>query len=181
MKKIRASPLIIYVHWVRSWVIISWFIVSFESDILRTLFHEIPDTANQKFKRGHQVIIIDEVDNTCIDNLDSQTKLVNNFGGYETINGIYPIIYQNLNIIDRFIMEGKLPDITPDNIYEKTIEKLVEVTKNIIEEGIKTKAFVFPKHIEEFVRSQIKNWCISAYQAKNVYKLNIDYCNVSNS
>ena len=57
---------------------------------------------------------------------------------------------------DQFILEGRYPDINKDNIREKTIEKLKEVTENIFEEGLKNKVFVFPKHIEEFARNQIK-------------------------
>ena len=149
--------------------------LSFEGDILRTLFRKNPTESDSEFQRGNQVIIIDEVDNMCVDNLDSATQLVSQFGGYAVINGIYPLIYQNLNIIDKCILEGKYPEINEDNIQVKTIEKLIEITKNIIEEGIKKNVFVFPEHIEEFVQNQIKHWCESAYYAKNVYKPNIHY------
>ena len=147
--------------------------LSFEGDLLRKLFREDPNKSN--FQRGHQCIIIDEVDSTCIDNLSSATQLVSGFGGYGALNGLYPIIYQNLNMIDQFILEGRYPDITKDNIREKTIEKLKETTENIFEEGIKNKIFTFPKHIEEFARNQIDKWCESAYNAKNVYQPNIHY------
>jgi len=147
--------------------------LSFEGDLLRTLFREAP--YKFKFKRGHQCIIIDEVDNMCLDNLSAATQLVTGFGGYGALNVLYPIIYQNLNMIDQFILEGRYPDINKDNIREKTIEKLKEVTENIFEEGLKNKVFVFPKHIEEFARNQIKKWCESAYNAKNVYQPNIHY------
>ena len=80
-----------------------------------------------------------------------------------------------MNIIDQYILEGKYPDINEENIKEKTIEKLISITENIVEEGIKNKVFVFPKHIEEFVKGQIKHWCESAYYAKNIYKPNIHY------
>ena len=147
--------------------------LSFEGDLLRTLFKQDPNQNN--FMRGQKCIIIDEVDNMCVDNLSAATQLVSGFGGYGAINGLYPIIYQNLNMIDQFILEDRYPDIIMDNIKEKTIEKLKETTKTIFEEGIKNKVFVFLKHIEEFARNQIDKWCESAYEAKNVYKPNINY------
>ena len=55
--------------------------LSFEGDILRTLLRKIPTESNSEFQRGNQVIIIDEVDNMCVDNLDSATQLVSQFGG----------------------------------------------------------------------------------------------------
>ena len=147
----------------------------FEGDILRSLFDKNLNGSNSKYPRGQQCIIIDEVDNICVDNLSAATQLVSDFGGYGSILGIYPLIYQNLNIIDQLILEGKFPDINEKNIKEKIIEKLIETTKNIIQEGIKNKIFIFPKHIEEFVINQITRWCDSAYLAKNVYKPNIHY------
>ena len=89
--------------------------------------------------------------------------------------GFCPLIYQNLNLIDQFILEGKFDDITEDNIKEKTIEKLIKTTEEIINEGINKKIFIFPKHIEEFVKNQISRRCESAYLAKNVYQINIHY------
>ena len=88
----------------------------FEGDLLRTIFQKDPTESDSENKRGQQCIIIDEVDNMCIDNLSHATQLVSEFGGYSIINGIYPLIYQNLNIRDQFILEGKFPDITEDNI-----------------------------------------------------------------
>ena len=106
--------------------------LSFEGDILRTIFEKDPNESNCAFERGQQCIIIDEVDNMCIDNLAAATQLVSEFGGYGAINGIYPLIYQNLNIIDKFIFEGKFHDINENNIKEKTIEKLIETTKKLL-------------------------------------------------
>lgn len=54
----------------------------------------------------------------CVDNLSLSTQLVSEFGGYGSIIGIYPLIYQNLNIIDKFILEGKFPYINENNIKE---------------------------------------------------------------
>ena len=149
--------------------------LSFEGDILRALFIKNPNKSDIEFQRGQQCIIIDEVDNMCVDNLSASTQLVSEFGGYSAINGIYPLIYQNLNIIDQFILEGKFPDITQNNIQEKTIAKLIEITNKIIQDGINNKIFMFPKHIEDFVKNQVKRWCESAYLAKNIYKPNIHY------
>ena len=130
--------------------------LSFEGDLLRILFRKNPKGSNFECQRGQQCIIIDEVDNMCIDNLSSATQLVSEFGGYGAINWIYPLIYQNLNLIDQFILEGKFDDITEDNIKEKTIEKLIKTIEEIINEGINKKIFIFPKHIEEFVHTSNK-------------------------
>ena len=147
--------------------------LSFEGSLLRILFRKNKKQPNKE--REQQCIIIDEVDNMCVDNLSAATQLVSEFGGYGAINGIYPLIYQNLNIIDQYILEGKFPDITEDNIKEKTIEKLIKTTEKILNDGIKEKVFVFPKHIEEFAKNQVKDWCENAYLAKNYYKPNIHY------
>jgi hypothetical protein len=93
----------------------------------------------------------------CVDNLSSETRLVSEIGGYELLNGIYPLIYQNLNIIDQYILEGRFPDITENNRKEKTIEKLIKATKNILEDGIKEGAFKFPEHIQKYAMNQVEN------------------------
>jgi preprotein translocase subunit SecA len=73
-------------------------------------------------------------------------------------------------------MEGQFPDINEDNMKDKFIEKLIESTQNIIDEGIKENVFTFPKHsVEIFAKNQIKKWCESAYLAKYIYKPNQHY------
>ena len=152
---------------------------SFEGDFLRNILGKNEDKIN--IVRGQQCIIIDEVDNMCVDNLSSETRLVADFGGYASLNGIYPLIYQSLNIIDKYIdesiLEGINNDINENNRKEKTIEKLIKATEEILEDGLKkeNEAFTFPEHIKDYAKNQVKYWCESAYSAKHEYKLNTHY------
>ena len=54
--------------------------LSFEGDILRSEFLGISGRGD---KRGFDCIIIDEIDNICLDNIKNMTELVDNFKGYK--------------------------------------------------------------------------------------------------
>ena len=71
--------------------------LSFEGDILRTNFMGIVGRGK---KRNFDCIIIDEIDNICIDNIKNITELLDNFHGYKFLEYIYLFIYNELKKLD---------------------------------------------------------------------------------
>ena len=76
--------------------------LSFEGDILRTNFMGLVGRGN---KRNFDCIIIDEIDNICIDNIKNITELLDNFHGYKFLEYIYLFIYNEIVKIDREILK----------------------------------------------------------------------------
>lgn len=74
--------------------------LSFESDILRTEFMGIIGRGKI---RNFDCIIIDEIDNICIDNIKNITELLDNFHGYKFLEYIYLFIYNELAELDKEI------------------------------------------------------------------------------
>ena len=64
-------------------------VLSFAGDYLRTNFIGTKGRGNRNF----DVIIIDEIDNICLDNIMNQTQLIDNFKGYKFLEYIYLFIY----------------------------------------------------------------------------------------
>ena len=75
--------------------------LSFESDILKTIFMGI---AGRGRKRGFDCIIIDEIDNICIDNIKNITELLDNFHGYKFLEYIYLFILSEIKKLNKKIM-----------------------------------------------------------------------------
>jgi len=71
--------------------------LNFESDILRTDFMALIGRGN---KRGFDCIIIDEIDNLCLDNIKNRTELIDTFKGYKYLDYLHLIIYEELIKID---------------------------------------------------------------------------------
>ena len=65
--------------------------LSFEGDILRTNFM---GTVGRGKKRNFDCIIIDEIDNICIDNIKNITELLDNFHGYKFLEYISLVIFK---------------------------------------------------------------------------------------
>ena len=63
-------------------------ILSFAGDYLRTSFIGSKGRGNRNF----DIIIIDEIDNICLDNIMNQTELLDNFKGYKFLEYIYLFI-----------------------------------------------------------------------------------------
>ena len=63
-------------------------ILSFAGDYLRTSFIGTKGRGDRNF----DVIIIDEIDNICLDNIMNQTQLLDNFKGYKFLEYIYLFI-----------------------------------------------------------------------------------------
>ena len=60
------------------------------------------------YKRPFDCIIIDEVDNICLDNIKNITELLDNFHGYKYLEYIYLYIYNQLFEIDKKIKQDLL-------------------------------------------------------------------------
>ena len=58
---------------------------NFSADILKQEYEFIPTRKDRKF----DVVIIDEVDNMCIDNLATKTQLTKKFQGYQSLYTFY--------------------------------------------------------------------------------------------
>lgn len=68
---------------------------SFSADIL----YEIYEFDKKRKGRGFDIVIIDEVDNMCIDNLASKTQLTKKFSGYQSLYTFYYTIVLSFNCI----------------------------------------------------------------------------------
>lgn len=145
-------------------------ILSFAGDYLRTSFIGTKGRGDRKF----EVIIIDEIDNICIDNIMNQTQLIDNFKGYKFLEYIYLFIYFNLQQI--CIKESNNNDLSfirknKAYIVKKLLTKFNEFyNRNLISNEIK-----FPPHLNNFIQIRKKDWCISAFDALVNYKINKHY------
>ena len=88
--------------------------LSFEGDILRTNFMEIVGRGK---RRPYDCLIIDEIDNICIDNIKNITELLDDFHGYKFLEYDYFYIYNKLK--------------EKDNDFRKNMDKK-NYKKNII-------------------------------------------------
>jgi len=87
-------------------------ITDFEGDLLRHEFNRL----NTKGDRGFGTVIVDEVDNMCIDNLGSSTRLGSHFVGLEYLDILLVTIWQQLDMLDKQIqrVQGKLVYLSPE-------------------------------------------------------------------
>ena len=154
--------------------------LSFEADILKTLFMGIPGRGRN---RGFDCIIIDEIDNICIDNIKNITELLDNFHGYKFFEYIYLFIYRELKKLDEKIIK----DVNNDkfkyglfifNCKDKIINYLLEISKKEFSDlkilSINKKVYL-PSHLQQFINMRLKKWCEAAYDAYYVYKENKEY------
>jgi preprotein translocase subunit SecA len=135
--------------------------LSFEGDILRTNFMDKVGRGN---KREFGCIIIDEIDNICLDNIKNMTEIIDNFKGYKYLDYYYYVIYEELIKIVKAKEKEKKEII--DELSE-AFEKEIKINGPKIE---------IEKHIlEEFVPKKLNKWFDSAFDARFNYKLNKDY------
>ena len=97
---------------------------NFSADILKQDFEFVQTRKN----RGYDVVIIDEVDSMCIDNLATKTQLTKNFPGYQSLYTFY------YTIILTFCFIADKMKLTNDK-YE--INKKREIIKNAIIKRLK--------------------------------------------
>ena len=157
--------------------------LSLEGDILRSNFMGLVGRGNN---RPYDCIIIDEIDNICIDNIKNTTELLDNFHGYKFLEYIYLYIYNQLSEIDKQIKQYMSYEKSKNSVdYQlfisenrnNIIEKLIELSekelldfKKLMENNI-----VIPYNLHSFIRMRIKKWCECAYDAMYIYKENREY------
>lgn len=160
--------------------------LSFEGDILRTNFMGIIGRGKN---RPFDCIIVDEIDNICLDNIKNTTELLDNFHGYKFLEYIYLYIYLKLSEIDKNIKENLLKEKLNNNEgidnYElfisnnkkNIIEKLINLSEEELLDFNKLaqKNIIIPEHLHGFIKKRIKKWCESAFDAKYIYKENRNY------
>ena len=155
--------------------------LSLEGDILRTNFMGIVGRGNN---RPYDCIIIDEIDNICIDNLKNTTELLDNFHGYKFLEYIYLYIYSQLQEIDKNIRQKLLNENLIENYQlfifnnrNNIIEYLIELSKKELLDfnKLSEKNIIIPENLHSFVKMRIKKWCESAYDAMYIYKENREY------
>ena len=154
--------------------------LSFEGDILRTNFMGLVGRGN---KRNFDCIIIDEIDNICIDNIKNITELLDNFHGYKFLEYIYLFIYNEIVKIDREILEKvDYNEIKHEISVLSTKKQIIDilVKKSQKEFGnlkslSENKKIFLPEHLTNFIKCRIKKWCESAFDAMYIYKENREY------
>ena len=155
--------------------------LSLEGDILRSNFMGIVGRGN---KRPFDCIIIDEIDNICIDNIKNTTELLDNFHGYKFLEYIYLYIYNQLLEIDKNIKQKLLNENQIENYQlfifnnrNNIIEHLIELSKKELLDfnKLSEKNIIIPENLHSFVKMRIKKWCESAYDAMYIYKENREY------
>ena len=151
--------------------------LSFEGDILRSQFLKEIGRGD----RPYDCIIVDEIDNLCIDNLRNQTELLDNFPGYKFLDYFYLYIYNSLlKIVKNYIETKKINKIDEINRIEKMIiiQELDKKVRNFLMENKKApekEKIYYPSHLEDFIENRINGWCQSAFYAMFEFKLDKNY------
>ena len=154
--------------------------LSFEGDILRTNFM---DLVGRGHKRNFDCIIIDEIDNICIDNIRNITELLDNFHGYKFLEYIYLFIYRELIKLDKKIWKEVNFDEIKHELYilakkKNIVDELVKISNNEFHDLnylSEKKNIYIPEHLQSFINNRIKKWCESAFDAMFIYKENREY------
>ena len=143
--------------------------LNFEADILRANFLGAP---GRKIDRGFECIIIDEIDNICIDNIKNITELLDDFPGYKSIEYIYIFIYCELMKIDQ---EYKQNEILININKEKIINRLTNEFENFLNKNTKEDLIFYPTFLHDYILLRKKEWCRNAFEAKYEFKRNKQY------
>jgi preprotein translocase subunit SecA len=154
--------------------------LSFEGDILRTNFMGLVGRGRN---RSFDCIIIDEIDNICIDNIKNITELLDNFHGYKFLEYVYLFIYKEIVKLDEQIRKKVEYDEIKHELYVLTKKK--DIVEELIKKAKKEfcnlkylserKNIYLPEHLGGFINCRLKKWCESAYDAMFIYKENREY------
>lgn len=148
--------------------------VSFEGDILRSQFLKEIGRGDRPF----DCILVDEIDNLCIDNLRNQTELLDNFPGYKFLDFFYLYIYNSLiEIVNDYKKTKKIDEMNRIDKM-KIIQKLNDdirhfITKN--KNAPENEKIYYPENLEDFIENRINGWCHSAFYAMFEFKENKNY------
>jgi len=153
--------------------------LNFESDILKTNFMGIPGRGR---KRGFDCIIIDEIDNICIDNLRNVVELIDNFPGYKYLEYLYLFIYKELNNKVNILkkqynsnFEEKLKENAELIIHEISVATRNFLYRNRELKKDDDKKILIPDNLFEFIDLRIDHWSKMAYDAMFNFKQNQNY------
>lgn len=147
-------------------------------DILRSEFMGKKGRGNRPF----DYIIIDEIDNICIDNLRNIVELIDNFPGYKYLEYIYLFIYKELynkvkGLKDKYgeIFEKKIKENAESIIYEISKRTRIFLYENKNLKYDDENKILLPDNCSEFIDFRIEHWSKMAYDAMFNFKLNQNY------
>ena len=145
--------------------------LSFEADILRTNFLGVP---GKNPNRNFECIIIDEIDNICIDNIKNLTELLDDFPGYKSMEYIYIYIYQLLIELDKKYNRN---EIIIQTKKEEIISELTNKFEKFLDENKKNnfELVYYPTFLHDYILLRKKEWCRNAFEAKYEFKKNKEY------
>ena len=145
--------------------------LNFEADILRANFLGAP---GRKADRDFECLIIDEIDNICIDNIKNITELLDDFPGYKSLEFIYIYIYSLLIEIDN---EYKKNDVLIHIEKEKIIYKLTSEFEKFLNDNKKNnfELIYYPTFLHDYILLRKKEWCRNAFEAKYEFQKNKQY------
>jgi len=143
--------------------------LTFEGDILRTEFLGNIGRGN---KRGFDCIIVDEIDNICLDNIKNMTELTDSFRGYKYLEYCYLVIFNELKQIDK-----KFIGLNSEEKKKRKKEIVEELYTNVSDKFNNIPSCIkIQKYMkEEFINYKVKKWCESAFDALFFYKRDKDY------
>ena len=147
-------------------------------DILRSEFMGIKGRGDRPF----DYIIIDEIDNICIDNLRNIVELVDNFPGYKYLEYLYLFIYNSL-MKKVNVLKADSGDDFEKKIKEESESILADINREtrkflyfnrLLKSDDKNKILI-PENLYVFIDSRIEHWCKMAFDAMFNFKLNQNY------
>ena len=158
--------------------------ISLIGDILRSTFMGKKGRGNRPF----DYIIIDEIDNICIDNLRNIVELIDNFPGFKYLEFIYLFIYKTLKEkVDKFKSKHKNKKELKKNaeliLHEVSKETRIFLQNNKKLKDEDEKKILIPENSYDFINIRIDHWSKMAYDAMFNFKLNKNYfiCEDKNS
>ena len=127
---------------------------NFSADILKQDFEFIETRKN----RGYDVVIIDEVDSMCIDNLATKTQLTKNFPGYQSLYTFYySIVLCFCFVADEMKLTNNKYEINQKReIIKKAIIKRLKDTPSDFKNGLKTENEVKEAAREYIIKTKEK-------------------------
>lgn len=157
-------------------------LADFQFDLLRDEY-QLKQTRGA---RPYATVIVDEVDSMLVDECGQTARLASPIPAMDHLEPLLVMLWdQFLRINQPIRMDGEVclyqdnteeEAIVIDNRYEFTFQLLQQFLQKLT----KSKEVLIPVHLEDFVRSQIDNWCQSAISAGVCYELNKDYIVTTN-
>ncbi|MEY3106551.1 MAG: hypothetical protein RIT35_717, partial [Pseudomonadota bacterium] len=178
-------------------------LLNFAAGTLRDL------AADVRYSRPFGILMVDEVDNMCIDNTNMSIQLSGNIAGFRALEPVLVYLWTELALIDSRLHKdqdaGKayLPvykaesgkdvntEVTPEDLANAENYVYIEVDhdrmskwlsgylKNVVLVEDKL-PIAIPKHLTKFMQSQVDNWVTSILQAFYSSKENQEYIIVKN-